>query len=51
MLSRPLMFSFTTAHKLKKVYTFLNFRVHLFQVCCTPFCRKVYTFFNYPPLV
>ena len=48
--SRPLMFSFTTAHKHKKVYTFSAFGVHLFRITCTPFCRKVYTFFNYRPL-
>ena len=34
----------------KKVYTLLNFGVHLSGVSCTPFLRKVYTFFNYPPL-
>ena len=35
----------------KKVYTFLNFGVHLSGVCCTPFHRKVYTFFNLRALV
>ena len=45
------MFSFTSARKLKKVYTFLNFGVHLSGVCCTPFCKKVYTFFNLRALV
>ena len=44
LLSRPLMFSFTSVRKLKKVYTFLKFRVHLFGIRCTPFRNKVYTF-------
>ena len=35
----------------KKVYTFLNFRVHLFQFYCTPFRNKVYTFLYYRTLV
>ena len=57
-----MIFAFTTAHvflrecscllsraliNYKKVYTFLNFGVHLSGVCCTPFHKKVYTFFNY----
>ena len=45
------MFSFTSGHKLKKVYTFLNFRVHLSGIRCTPFCKKVYTILYYRALV
>ena len=47
--SRAVVFSLSSVHKYKKVYTFLNFRVHLSGFCCTPFHRKVYTFLNYRP--